>query len=99
MEKKRDLDTGKIETITKLDVTGRDAVIVDDIASSGGTLINAIENLKNPDRIICTVVHPILTGECLEKVSALSRFVACNTIESPISNISVAERIAQFINK
>jgi ribose-phosphate pyrophosphokinase len=99
LEKKRDLDTGKAETETKLDATGRDVVIVDDIASSGGTLVNAIENLSNPNKIICAVVHPVLTGECLEKVSAKSDFIACNTIESPISKISVTGRIANFIGR
>ena len=97
MEKKRNLDTGEVKTKTELDVAGRDVVITDDIASSGSTLVNSIENLKNPDRIICTVVHPILTGDCLEKVSANSRFIACNTIESPISKISIAKRISEFI--
>ncbi len=97
LEKKRDLDTGTIETKTKLDVSGRDVVIVDDIASSGSTLIHAIKNLKNPNRVICAVVHPVLTGDCLEKVSKKAEFIACNTIASPISKISVAARIAEFI--
>jgi ribose-phosphate pyrophosphokinase len=98
LEKKRDLDTGNVKTITKLDLSDRDAVIVDDIVSSGVTLINAIENLKNPNKVICAVVHPVLTGDCLKRVSAKSEFVACNTIDSPISKISVVERIANFIS-
>lgn len=97
LEKKRDLDTGTIETKTKLDVSGRDVVIVDDIASSGSTLIHAIENLNNPNKVICAVVHPVLTGDCLEKVSKKAEFISCNTIASPISKISVAARIAEFI--
>jgi len=99
LEKERDLDTGAIETKTELDVSGKDVVIVDDIAASGTTLINAIENLKNSERVICTVVHPILTDECLEKVSSKAKFIACNTIESPISKISVTERIAKFVKQ
>ena len=71
MEKHRDLDTGEVKTKTKLDVDGRDVVIVDDIAASGGTLVNAIENLNNPERVICTVVHPILTGDCLKNVGQI----------------------------
>lgn len=99
LEKKRDLDTGEVRTITKLDLSDRDAVIVDDIASSGGTLVNAIESLKNPNKVICAVVHPVLTGDGLKRVSAKSEFIACNTIESPISKISVVERIANFIRR
>jgi ribose-phosphate pyrophosphokinase len=97
LEKKRNLDTGEVDTKTKLDVSGRDVVIVDDIASSGGTLVNAIENLKNPNKVICAVVHPVLTGNCLEQVSEKAEFIACNTIASPISKVSVAENIAIFI--
>lgn len=97
LEKTRDLDTGEIDTITKLDLDGHDAIIVDDIASSGGTLVNAIDNLKNPNKVICAVVHPVLTGDCLKKVSSKAEFIACNTIESPISKISVIDKITNFI--
>ena len=46
--KKRDLITGEIETEeVKLNVKGRDTVIVDDIISTGGTIVNATKMLKS----------------------------------------------------
>ena len=103
LEKHRDRDSGKVETEEKLavDIGGRDVVIVDDIASSGGTLINAVNIVKKhkPKSIIVAVVHPILSGDCVEKVkgAGADMFLSTDTIPSEISKISVTEDIARFI--
>ena len=103
LEKHRDRNSGEVQTEETLsvDTSGRDVVIVDDIASSGGTLVNAINIVKKhqPKKIIIAVVHPILSGDCVEKVrtAGADMFLATDTIPSEISKISVIEDIARFI--
>ena len=47
-QKQRDRKTGDIETLEKsFDVQGRDAIVVDDIISTGSTIANASKILKN----------------------------------------------------
>lgn len=99
LEKDRDLKTGKIETSGKVDVSGKNVLIVDDIAASGGTLEKAINVCKenNAEKIICTVVHPVLAKNCLEKVKNTgSEFLATTTIDSEISKIDVTSLVADF---
>jgi len=61
--KKRDLITGEIETEeVKLNVKGRDTVIVDDIISTGGTIVNATKMLKSQGarRVFVGATHALL---------------------------------------
>lgn len=47
LEKKRDRKTGKVQIKTKkADVTGRDLILVDDMISTGGSIVNATKFLK-----------------------------------------------------
>jgi hypothetical protein len=73
--------------------------IVDDLANGGGTLTTAIKLCKKSGaaKIISCVVHPVLVGNCLERVSAEGEFIATDTIESPISKISVIPALVGFI--
>jgi ribose-phosphate pyrophosphokinase len=85
----------------RLDVSGRDVVIVDDIISTGGTVIEAIKVLKKQGAraiyVACT--HPVLVGNSLKKIIAAGarKVMATDTIEHKISVISVAPVIAESI--
>jgi len=86
----------------RLDVSGRDVVIVDDIISTGGTVIEAIKVLKKQGAraiyVACT--HPVLVGNSLQKIIAAGarKVMATDTIEHKISVISVAPVIAESIH-
>ncbi|MCD6215631.1 MAG: ribose-phosphate diphosphokinase [Candidatus Aenigmarchaeota archaeon] len=102
LKKERNRDTGEIKTIDKLNIetSGRDVVIIDDMAAGGGTLVNALDILgQKPKRKIAIVVHPLLLGNCLKKVREKSDlFLSTDTIPSEISKISVVGEIARIIS-
>lgn len=101
LEKVR-LSPEKVDTKPKnLDVNGRDAVIVDDIISTGGTIVNACGILKEHQarRIVVSCVHPVLVGDALLKIFAAGAddVVGTNTLKSEVSNVSVASLVADAL--
>lgn len=101
LEKCRDLDTGKITIKGKLNLANKDLLIVDDIVSSGNTILKAIDLAKKDKakRIYCGIIH-ILSKRAIETISKkVEKIIATDTIDSPISKISVVEKIAKQIKK
>jgi len=103
LEKFRDRDTGATETKGELpELNGRDVIIVDDIAATGGTMSKAVSMCKEKGagKIICAVVHPVLAQDCLNRIrNTGAEFIGCNTIESCISKVHVEKKIAEFIKQ
>lgn len=85
LEKERDLITGKIK-VKKIygDVSGKTVVIVDDMISTGGTLVLAGEVLKKAgaSKIIVCATHPLLVKEAIGilKKSPLEKIIVTDTI-------------------
>ncbi len=82
----------------EVDVKGRDVIIVDDIISTGGTIIEAVKLLRQrgANRIAVTAVHPLLVGDAYHRLRELDLEVMAgtDTVLSPISVISIAPAIA-----
>lgn len=104
LKTKRDLVTGKVAVeVGKLDVRDRDAIIFDDIISTGGTMAEAVRILKGlgARRVYAACVHPLLTGGAGEKIlkNGAEKIVGTDTVPSPIpiSTISVAPLIADAL--
>ena len=97
LEKHRNLDTGEIEMKCNVDVRGKEVIIVDDIISSGGTMVNAIKSLKDAGaKTISVYVVHLVSEKGIEKISPrVKEFLASNTIETPLSKISVVEQLAE----
>ncbi len=96
---KRRIDAEHVEISPKnIDVEGRSVVIVDDIISTGGTVVEAARLLK-ASSIEAACVHAVLACNALNKLYAagISRVVATDTIERAVSNISVAKLIAKAV--
>jgi ribose-phosphate pyrophosphokinase len=72
---------------------GRTPVLVDDVASSGRTLIEAAGGLiaRGFPPPVCAVVHPIFAGRSYAELSATAaRVVSTDTIPHPSNAISIA---------
>jgi ribose-phosphate pyrophosphokinase len=101
---KRDRVTGNV-TIEKktLPIKNRDALIFDDIISSGGTMIKAVSWVKEQGakRIYAACVHALLTEEvknCILSAGA-EGVVSTNSVPSPYSEVSIAPLIAVALKR
>ena len=77
-----------------MDCMGKNILIVDDMISTGGTIIAAKQALKEAGAasisVACT--HGLFVNNALERLTgnALETVLCCNTLENEVSNISVA---------
>ena len=82
---------------------GRDVLIVDDIISTGGTIVEASKILlsQGANKVAVACTHPILAPGALEKIqnAGVVSVVGTDTVPSPISRVSVAPLIASEIRK
>ncbi len=101
LEKTR-LGPGEVVVKPKnLNVQGMNAIIVDDIIDSGGSMVEAIRMLRaqGAANIYVACIHAVATGSAIARLFAAGakEVVGTNTIPSQISFISVASRIAQVL--
>jgi len=94
----------KVETKPKnIDVKGKEAVIIDDIISTGGTIVNATGILKElgASKVIVSCVHPVLVEDALLKIFAadVDDVISTDTLLSDVSIISVAPLVAEALKK
>ncbi len=82
----------------KLSVKGRDAVLIDDMVSTGGTIVEATKLLRQQEarEVYVACVHAVLAGNALEKLqnAGVKAVIATDTIEKSVSIVSVAPLIA-----
>lgn len=86
-----------------------DAIIVDDICDSGGTLVKAAEQLKKAGarRVFASITHGVFSGDALEKIknSCIEELVVADTIplekDKPenITQVSVASLLGEAIKR
>ena len=96
---KRRIDAETVEIAPKnLDVEGKDVLIVDDIISTGGTIVEATKILlKNGAKSVkAACVHAVLANYALNKLynAGVTEVIATDTVERVVSKISVAGLIA-----
>lgn len=87
----------------KVNFKNKNVVIVDDIISTGHTILETSRNLKkfNVDKLTVICVHGIFVENALSKLKkAMINVVSCNTIPGSTNKIDVSEIIAEsLINK
>jgi ribose-phosphate pyrophosphokinase len=81
---------------------GHTPVLVDDIISSGRTMVENLRALvpRMDHAPVCIGVHGIFAQDALDKLrsAGASRIVTCNTIPGPFAQIDVSEEVAAAVN-
>ena len=87
----------RIKLKQDVDFKNKDVVIVDDIISTGHTMIEPIKQLKQKGvkKITCICVHGLFVEDALERLKRLGvDVISTNTIESKVSKIDVSKLVA-----
>jgi len=101
--------TEVINIIGEETIKGRNVILIDDVISTGGTLVNSVQAIKDKGAksIYAFITHPVLSGDAKSKIenSALDKLFVLDTINVPKENmpmnmeiISVAKYFAEAIN-
>jgi len=90
-------------TPKKLDAHGKNVAIIDDIISTGDTMVNSIKELKKQGAktVLIACTHGLFIGGAKEKLltADCDEIISTDTIETDFSKVSVAECIATTILK
>ncbi|WP_425340047.1 ribose-phosphate diphosphokinase [Nitrosopumilus ureiphilus] len=102
LEKKRDRKTGKVQIQTKnVEVAGRDLILVDDMISTGGSIVKATQFLKKQKckRVYVACTHALLMNDAENKIrkAGVTKIVSANTIPGKTSIVDVSNTIAKAI--
>ncbi len=101
LEKRRISPENVIVYPKNLSVENRDVVMVDDIVSTGGTIISATKMLREQGArdVYVACAHPVLTGNAMERLkdAGIKQIIATDTIEKDVSVVSVAPLIAEML--
>jgi len=100
----RDVVTGNVALDRKpLAVKGKAVVVVDDIISSGGTMIKTVAWVKEQGakHVYVGCVHPLLSDEVMDKIvkAGADEVVGTDSVPSPVSKVTVAPLIVQALKK
>lgn len=106
IDKERDLDTGevRIKRAPDVDLKGKDVILVDDMITSGGTMVPCAEFAlkKGARRVTAAAFHLLMVGDAREKLkkAGISRVIGTNTVPyKDGSVIDITEAIAAVIGK
>ncbi len=83
-------------------VKGKNVVIVDDIISTGHTMMETVKQAKKfgAKKVYCITVHGIFADNALPKLQKLGAIcISTDTIETKTSKITVAKLLAQEISR
>ena len=102
LKKHRDRKTGRVNIqTTKADVQGKDLIIVDDMISTGGSVIKAAQFLKKQKckRVFVACTHGLLVGDAEKKIrkAGVSRIISTNTIPGNTSKVAVSGILAKSV--
>ncbi len=99
---RRDVVTGNVSLEEKsLSIEQRDAVIFDDVISSGGTMAKAVELAKKQGarKVYAACVHPLLVGDAQKRIlqSGAEAVTGTDSVPSSVGKVSIAPLIARIL--
>ena len=85
IEKRRVSNDSKAQALTLIgECNGRDVIIVDDEVDTGGSIVQAVNLVKERGarNVYVSFVHPVLSGNASERLSALpvTEFITTDTV-------------------
>jgi ribose-phosphate pyrophosphokinase len=100
LNKTRDRYTGQtIQTAEGLNVEGQTVIILDDIISTGGTIVGAAKILreKGAKHVFCGCVHGLLIGDAEKRIlgAGVEEIVGTDSVPGGVSKVSLAPLISQ----
>jgi ribose-phosphate pyrophosphokinase len=100
LNKTRDRYTGQtIQTAEGLNVEGQTIIILDDIISTGGTIVGAAKILreKGAKHVFCGCVHGLLIGDAEKRIlgAGVEEIVGTDSVPGSVSKVSLAPLISQ----
>ena len=102
LKKSRNRKTGKVLIqSSKVDVSGKDLILVDDIISTGGSVIKAAQFLKRQKckRVFVACTHGLFVDNAEKRIkkAGVARIISTNTIPRNTSKVDVSGVIADSI--
>ena len=111
VEKRRSGNTRPSDALTVIgDVEGKDCIIVEDEVATGGTVVGAVDILKQEGArdVYLAFTHAILAGSAIERLrnAPITEVVTTNTVNIPpekrlpnMTVLSVAPLLAEVIRR
>jgi len=102
LKKHRDRKTGKVNILSgKVDVKNRDLILVDDMVSTGGSIVKATQFLKKQKcrRIFVACTHALLVNDATRKIkkAGVSQIISTNTIPGESAKVDVSRVISDAL--
>ena len=102
LSKTRDRYTGQtVQTAEGLNVKGQTAIILDDIISTGGTIVGAAKILREQGakHVFCGCVHGLLIGDAEKRIldGGVEEIVGTDSVPGSVGKVSLAPLISQAL--
>ena len=102
LKKHRDRKTGKVKILSeKVDVKDRDLIIVDDMISTGGSIVKATKFLKKQKcrHIFVACTHALLVNDAAKDIknAGVSQIISTNTIPGESSKVDISKVISDAL--
>lgn len=105
LDKSRDKTTGEVTINKKLnfDVTHKDVILVDDMISTGGSIVKACEVLKKNGaaKVYAMCAHALLIGDALQRIkkAGVEEIIASNSIPGKCGKVDLSPILSPAIRK
>jgi len=102
LKKHRNRKTGKVNILSgKVNVKNRNLILVDDMVSTGGSIVKATQFLKKQKcgQVFVACTHALLVNDASKKIKSagVSQIISTNTIPGDSANVDVSKVISDAL--